>query len=457
MRKYLMRLASLMLIAALLPINTVYGQDDEQVCDGDNYVTFTYDEALRRALRDMLPIIDSNAQIRDIQDQRNDLRDDLRDLEQGRNTVSAALRDDFWAMESQIAIATHALEQMQQTSANALNDFLYGLSAPGEYGFDPMLAQILQTAIQSVVGIQDLSNSIAMMEMQRQSILAELNRTSPTSEMITETRRSMTELDRQIRNLSLQQEITRLIRENAFRSAIIAVTSLQESIGFEESILALQVTNLNRAYVRYEFGLVSSNYIREAESALVQAQMNIDGLRLNLNTAMGNLNHMLGEPLYQHTVIEFQRELFQLPEDKSIRTIITETPTIRQQQINVDRARDARNAYTGNDRDTIAVLRDAYQRAAMERDQAIDAMEISMLRVLNEFENLLFTEDSLLIELANAYQAMENTLLNFEFNRATQNDVEQAQLNIYRIRQRLESNSTSKWAMSFLLQNPSLL
>ena len=417
----------------------------------------TYDEALAMALGDMLHIIDSNAQIRDIQGQRNEMRDELRDLEQGRNNTSDGWIDDFWALESQIANAYITQALMQQSVENAFNDFLLGLATSGEYGLNPMLAQTLQSAIQSMMAVQDLGNAIAMMESQRHSVFQELNRANTTSEMIDELRRGMTELDRQVRNLSLQQEITKLVRESALRSAIIAVTSLETAIRLEESIFELKVTNLNRAYVRYEFGLVSSNYIREAENALVIAQMNMDGLLINLNTAMRNLNHMLGVYLYQYTVIEFPQELLELPEDVDIRAIITDTPSIRQLQINVDRARDARNAYTGDDRDTITALREAYQRAVMERDQAIATMEISMLRVRSELENLIVTSESLLIELENAYQTLENTLLNFELNRATQHEVEQAQLSIYRIRQRIDTNNNSKWTLSFQLENPSLL
>jgi len=420
-------------------------------------VIITYDEALAMALGDMLHIIDSNAQIRDIQGQRNEMRDELRDLEQGRNNTSDGWIDDFWALESQIANAYITQALMQQSVENAFNDFLLGLATSGEYGLNPMLAQTLQSAIQSMMAVQDLGNAIAMMESQRHSVFQELNRANTTSEMIDELRRGMTELDRQVRNLSLQQEITKLVRESALRSAIIAVTSLETAIRLEESIFELKVTNLNRAYVRYEFGLVSSNYIREAENALVIAQMNMDGLLINLNTAMRNLNHMLGVYLYQYTVIEFPQELLELPEDVDIRAIITDTPSIRQLQINVDRARDARNAYTGDDRDTITALREAYQRAVMERDQAIATMEISMLRVRSELENLIVTSESLLIELENAYQTLENTLLNFELNRATQHEVEQAQLSIYRIRQRIDTNNNSKWTLSFQLENPSLL
>jgi len=352
MKKYLMIFAALV----LLPFAAGYDQDE--------YVIFTYEQALHMALQDMLFIIDTDAQIEELQDTRNEIRDELR-------------RVHGW-----------------------------GTPARGTAAY--------------------------------------------------ETRREIIELERQILNITLRQEQAKLSRESNLRRAIVATMAYDVSLYVMEASLILVEEDLNRANIRHTFGLISANNLRAAQTALTQAQLDMQELIRNRNTSMQNLNYLLGESLDQVTRVDFEWEIFELS-DINFSNIILGTPTIRQYQIDVDRKREARRAYEGNDRDTIAELREAYERIVLERNQAITAMEVSIRRGISDLENLLLQREALIIELEDAYLAMEAILTNHELGRATLHDVNQSQLRILRIRQRIDTNLSSKWTHTFLLENPSLL
>ncbi|MCL2406069.1 MAG: TolC family protein [Defluviitaleaceae bacterium] len=348
MRKYIFLLVALF----VLPFTNTYVQE---------HVTFTYEQALDMALRDLLFIIDTDIQLEELQEQRDDLDYELRRM---RN----------WA------------------SSRALD----------------------------------------------------------------EKRREIAEVDRQMLNLTLQQQQTKLLRESALRNAMVALNASKFSVYVMEASLTLAEQDLNRANARYRHGLISTNDLRTAQNTFAQAQADMHELILDHNTAMQSINHILGQPLHQLTQVEVTDDTTSY-DTRNIASIITSAPTIRQYQINVDRKHEERRAYEGDDRYVIAELRAAYERAALERDQAKTAMEVSIRRVLNEQQNLIQQHDSLLTELNDAYIAAKNTQTNLDLGRATLHDLEQAQLNILRARQRLNTNANSQWVQIFLLQNPSLL
>ncbi|MCL2387458.1 MAG: hypothetical protein FWC89_07925 [Defluviitaleaceae bacterium] len=454
MKKFMMFL--LLLVLSTVTVYAQYEYDEQ-----DEYVTFTYQQALQMAQRDMLTIIDANAQIRGIQDQLEDLSEEIRLLERGAHSREALdnLNMERWELERRLNQANQAQAQMQQSANTAVNEFIAGLAFNG-YGPNPALGYAFQAAIQGIMTTNDLNNSIAMMERQYDSILNEMSRLRDrerANEMIEDTQQNMIELERQINVISLQQQQARLARESALISAINTVNELDFSIYVATAGLALTQEDLNRANVRYQFGLISTNNLRAAENALTQAEMDMETLLRNRSIAMQNLNQMLGQPLSQLTKIESNRPIYEPPDDLNITRKITQSPSIRQEQINVDRAREARANNTEDDEDIRTALREAYERAVMGHNQAITAMEASILRSLNELENLSVQRDSLLIELENAEQTLENTLVNLSLSRATQYDVEQALQSIRRIQQRIEANLNAKRTQSFLLENPSLL
>jgi len=455
----------IILVAGVLifPSAMVYGQE-ERVSVAAETVVLSYEQALQMALRGLLSISDMDVQLREMQRQHEDMWNDLRRLERGGYTWERIndLHKELSALDIQAWNLVAAQMEMRQGAESALEDFFSSVLPLDDEGSASPSIQSLQAAIQGMIGAHDLNNSLAMMEMRHNSIsqeIQDLQNGTRMQERIAEARGDLADLERAMKNIRFQQEQTKLGSERTLRNLIIVSAELSLSVETEKANLTLTEENLNRARVRFELGLASANELRLAEQSLAQARMDLNTLLINQANAQQNLNHLLGATLPQFTVIEFEREIIELPENLTMHIIgaITQSPTIRQLQLDVDRAREEQRAYTGFDRDTIRTLREAYERAVLGRDQAKGAMEAAMRRGFNDLDNLLIQNRSLGIELENASLALEAILLNFQLGRATQHDVAQVRLNIYRIEQRIEANQNSKWTQSFLLENPSLL
>ena len=99
-------LAFVLMMVTMSPL-TIIGQ-------ANNVVMLTYEEALALALRDLLPVIDADALIGRVQDQRDDLEYDLEQLEQGNwlNESIDAIRDELWRIDAQLWNAEHAQGQI---------------------------------------------------------------------------------------------------------------------------------------------------------------------------------------------------------------------------------------------------------------------------------------------------------------------------------------------------------
>jgi len=426
-------------------------------------VIFTYDEALRLALNEMLTVQDIDIQIREAQDHRSDLRDELRALERGDWTRERTdeLFDLLWEIEMQLFNAAIGQEQSSINTGQALQLFLLSVANIHEEGADALLLQSLQFTIWNMLSAQSMSNNTAHLEHQRQLIFTELDSLFEgdlVRELTADTRYSIGELDRHMQNLRLQQEQARLVRENALRTAIITIAELDSSIAVTEIGLDLAKEDLRRITIRYEFGRISSNAFRTAEQNLQFMQMELEELLRGHHTAMRNLNHLLGQPLTQLTVVEIERHLPEFPENMQnhMTATIQDTPAIRQLALEVTRTREARRVYTGNDRETRNALQEAYDRAVLGQSQAALAMEVTMRRRYSELESLINRNEALNLELTQAQSRLEVALHNLTLGRITYHEVEQARFAIFVVEQHIESVYNEKWLLAFLLENPSL-
>jgi outer membrane protein TolC len=272
-------------------------------------------------------------------------------------------------------------------------------------------------------------------------------------------RRGLRELDDQMYILRIQQQQSKLGIENTLRSLMIVVAELEATITTMEANLALSEENLRRVTVRHSFGLASSNELRAVRQALNIEEMNLLLRKTNLYNARNSLNLLLGQPLAQHTIIEFERELPEIPEDLDahINEIIPQTPSIRLLQMDVDREYEAMRAYRGTDRETRAALREAYERATQRRNQSMLTMEAALRRAYNDLLNLQTQKESQLLQVYRAQQALETAETNLALGRVTRHEITQAQLAIFQAEQAIESTLNQKWTLAFRLQNPTLL
>jgi len=450
-------------------------------------VVFGYREALDMVLRDGLHGV--NVQIHVAQTQHRDLQESLAGLERG-----GAGRDAFDAMAAELAeldvrlaAASQAHGEIMDEVESALMGLLSGIGAAGRDGADEFLNQAVQLAVFGMISAREMSDNIAAMESRRAQAQNEIwnfqGGASPQAGL-NDARRGLSDADGQIRHLRLQLEQTKLSLENSLRTVMLALWEQDILIKTLEAEITHAEESLRLMNIRYNMGLVSTNDMRGAETALAGQQERVEGIIRARSGIVRNLNLMLGEPLSQATVIEYERDLPELPENlERYFILLTETaPTLRQLELSVETSEAARRIVTGNNRDirvteqdrrraeagtgseesirnlrTRIALQDAVDQNTRNLNQGRRAMEAAVLRGLDDLYNLTSRRYVLEENLIRARETLENTQRSLENGRATPFELNRARLDILQIEQELESNLNQQWALIFRLNNPSLL
>ena len=448
MRKFL----TLCLVAILLFPGVVYAQEEDTV-------VIPYNHAIELAAATLQDIEEIFEEMRELQDE---LRDEIRELERGdqtRETISD-LAEELATLELQLMYAQLTHEMMHGSIELSIENMLASMASPDDADG---LGAALHSAISGMMAVQGMGGNIAMMQNRMHNILDEIsllrNDGVNVRDIVDGLRDAIEEIDYQMDVMRLGHEQSTLVVENTLRSLIIAVTELETMIETMETSLVQTRENLRRANIRYDFGLVNHNHVSAAEQAVTLGELALTQRQTSLYNARNSLNYLLGQPLSQYTVVEFARDLPEIPEDLDahIAEIIPTTPPIRRLQMIVDTEYEAMRAYRGFDRDTRAALRETYERATQNRDAAMRTMEAAMRRAYNDLANLQTQKETQLLEVTRAEQALEVAQTNLRFGRITRHEVTQAEVAVFHAEQAIQSTLNQKWLLAFRLENPSLL
>ena len=84
-------------------------------------------------------------------------------------------------------------------------------------------------------------------------------------------------------------------------------------------------------------------------------------------------------------------------------------------------------------------------------------MEVALRQGFNRLEQLIAQSEALRLEYDAAQDALYAVQINFNLGRVIHHDVEQAIFTAFRVEQNIEILLYQKWALKFMLENPSLL
>jgi len=459
-----LKLLLCLLLAILLSV-PVFGleyEDGEEIESEAEPMVLSYSQAVQMALEDVLSIQDLSDQISDMQDQRNDLRRDIRTLEQGGvlegMVPNHEVSEQLDRVIMQIATMHMQMEQLQDNQAMSMEQLLSGLQPDGD-------AMNAAGAVQSIIGntlaMQDMMNALSMLEMQRltlQSQVTPIQDGNQRSELIRELRNGVTELEHQIEISTITHAQMRLLRELSLRNLIVAVTDATISLESTQASLALTEENFRRTAVQYEFGLISRNALRTVEQNITRINNELTDRQTDLYNAHQSLNHFLGQPLSQETIIEFEHALPEIPEDlnEHIAEILPLFPNIIRFQHDVDRTGAARRAYRGSNRETRNTLQAAYDRAQLELNQAKMDLETSIRRSFNNLETQLRRKENLYRALELAVESVILERSNMLSGRATQFDIDTALLAVFNAELDIQRAYNALWVQAFIFDNPIL-
>ncbi|MCL2356867.1 MAG: hypothetical protein FWC70_06895 [Defluviitaleaceae bacterium] len=494
--KKVKKFLSAMLVAALLLPGVPVFADEQEV------VVFTYDEAVSLILDEMLLLQDLDRTIRDMQLQRRFLDDELRRLQtRGENFEMRFMREMLWELESGIVAARAGQAAIEGAAAQTLLGMETALGNLTQPGSEADMAT-LQMSMAAIVGLSspDLSSQIAMMQSQRNDLNTELNRLREpqmVEELTRSARHNLNEFDRQADILRMHREQAELSMELALRNIIVGMAELDRLEGLLEAGISLMEIGLSQMEIMHDLGFVSTNTLNAAAHNLAQNGTQLEELRRGRQNLMQTKNELLGQSLFQDTVINFERVLPEMPEDLEahIQSMVGGTHAVRMSQFDLDRARGARWVYTGNHRDiTISandrarahdpnfrsdrdiwrleltrdeeqvleirdriMLQESAERAAVSHEQTIRATEATILRGYRELETLIAQYENLHSDTYHAMLDLNAALTGYALGQVTALEVEQARMGLFQIESQKESILNQKWVLAFRLENPVLL
>ena len=447
---------------------------------GDIFI-FTYEEALDMALHDLLQVQEMDFQIRSIQEQRTQIYDELRTFERGGTMGNSEqelidyLNQELWLLDNQLWQIMSAQTESTlgvELSFQAILPNLLNLLYTGDEGFVESFNLALFSTIQGMITSNDLAHARAQVDAHRNIVFGELNtlhNSHPQDRDIAQTRGEIEESDRQMQNLRLQQEQTKQARERALRDAIVSINELETAIAITNANIVLLESSMIRTTRLREFGFVSQSYMRTSELALTQAQMELNALYTRKSDAVRVLNYIIGEPLSQLTVIKMETPELESPAslDANISQLVSSSAVIQRLQLDVDRAQAELQAYENtnntsnvrrgdNENSRRNELREILALTETARDHAKITVEVALRQGFNRFEQLIAQSEALAFEYEVAQDVLVAAQINFDLGRIIQHDLDLAVFTVFRVRQEMKVLHYQKWALLFLLENPSL-
>ncbi|MCL2456625.1 MAG: TolC family protein [Defluviitaleaceae bacterium] len=447
-------------------------------------LVLSFEEALEMALDEMLVLRDLEIAIRDVEIMHRDLDDVVKRLRSGAfqrkiiDELREKIRDIEYDME---AMNQNITAQMFENTAAVRS--VAGVANDPELGgmFDMAMFGALQSSGMMMGGAMSFGMASAQISAQ----IENWRDTEFVDDFRDDMVRNLNQIERQIKSLRLNQKVISVSMESALRNILVGIDELEAAIFAMRENLELMEKNILRMTVAHRVGMISANDLNAMRHGFSQAQSQSLELDRNLNSLLQNLNQMLGLPIETEILIEYEREVPEIPEDfdKHIADAVENSPSIRQLQFDIDFARAQRRANTGNDADIQisaaqrtrafgphadsenddvkkirerAALQEAVERAITAREQAKRTLSTMLRQNYDNLNALHAQEEILLGALEQAQSALAAAEANFTAGRVTQFDVEQTKLAVANAARAVESLTNRKWILGFEIENPVL-
>jgi len=474
------RLLMAMAFAVLLTVPIFAAEPEEEP------TVLTLEEAVELALDDLQIITDMEITMRDLQMNRIWFNDELRRIDSGRGTLQMN------ALMSAMSELEGGINQLQAAQRNIDQAERPGIALP------PGMED-LQLLVDGLMAPPDLTGQIGALQSQRGEIAQELSRLRQPdrmAELRRDAERNLNELDRNTEMIEIGIGQTQLNFENIVRNMVSAQADLYRAAQMAGAGIALAEMNAHRMEVMNSVGMVSTHDLNAVRHGLAQSRTQLDDLGRAGQTLTQNINSLLGLPLTQTTVIDFEREYHEIPEDieAHIAEIIPNLQSVRNLEIALERAKDARWVYTGShhdvriseadrrrahnpnrvtadlwrttptreDEDLISIrtrisLQEAVEQARANLADGIRQAETNILQAYTDLDALHARYAALHLDYDRANVNLAAALTNFDLGLITLFEVEQARLAALTTLLEKDGIRNQKWLLSFQLENPDLL
>jgi len=412
-------------------------------------VEITYARAVQLAMRNLLPLMEIDVQIEEIEERLDELREDIEAMEQGRwrQDLQNELWNNLLILESQIQGLHGTHEALTEASEALWQELLLGLTFIAEDGAADFVAYMLHQTMMNMIFTREVGNAIFSLESQQANLLHHLGRINEdVPELLEDARQAVRILQWHIEILRTHQTQARLEREALLRNTLVALRAMDDAIHLSNMELYLLEETQRRAQVRQAHGAGSVSDVRAAEFDLAQARINLAAQQANRRNVQLGLNHLLGLPLAQNTVVAISIPATTNPTPELTPAQLTQrinaTPIVQRLRLELSIARE---------------LEEGTALAEARRDHAILAMEVAWHQAQNDARNLRYQRVLWQLELDMANAALDAALTQLELGRITPFDVVVLQYNVALIENQLVAICHQLWRLAFVFSHPSLL
>ena len=275
------------------------------------------------------------------------------------------------------------------------------------------------------------------------------------------------------RRLEINREQIRLGNEILLRNAIGEIEGLRLDVLQAGAQIDFEERSLNIARLRYDMGVESALAVRDAETSLNRARLNLESAELALADARLTLNSHLGFAPDEEIFVRMNRQagsplalnqrILQIGSEPSLQLLELELETARYMEFSYQdllrfAERDRRYVYRGvmQDSTNTIELANAIEAAELAILDARDNLEIELVGQYSTLRNMLDNMEAIRADLEDAVADYEYLLVRYEAGLVTQIEIFGQLLQILTLEINLSALENNYSIALFNYNNPGL-
>lgn len=258
---------------------------------------------------------------------------------------------------------------------------------------------------------------------------------------------NMNELNGQIEDSDLNKKIMEDGIEFSIISSAYAIKATKLNIMLIEKSIELSEKNLEAMELKYKYGMISENELKQAKDNLKTNKDNLENLKASLETQKKNLANIIGTSEEANIDIVLESDFSKIDNIKLDSYILRQKEGDLSIQIlkkQLKRIEDKKENYSHNATDEEKQKLDNDIKATQRKiTDAQNNMENKIRTSYDNLVNLREKDKKLKIDLQKSKDDYNKTVANYINGNATLNNVYQAEFNILNIEKQIEENKNS--------------
>lgn len=320
--------------------------------------------------------------------------------------------------------------------------------------------EAVKMAQQKNSNIKNLKDAIEYSKKLSQSLNDQLigqNLYAPSAEAVL---RNLNNIDGQIKDSEINEKIINDSIELSVISSVANIKTTKLNIALLEETIKINEKNIDTLELKYKYGLVSENQLKQAQNEEKTNKINLEALKNSLKIQQQTLNNILGQNEDVQINIPLNDDFSDLDKIDLESYIIRSKEgdiSIQLLKNNLTRLEESKKLYTNSatEEELLKAENDIKTAERKLSDAKVNMEE----KLRSSYNNLLKMKDNdknLNIELDKAIDSYNNIVTNYINGNATLNQIEQAKLAILNIEKQIEQNKINFSVALYTFNKPYL-